>query len=54
MPNLLYFLLCFSLFYLTLTHDVEEDYCTTDLDSLLLLVYYLHVHVVGLDEGAEF
>lgn len=54
MPNLLYFLLCFSLFYLTLTHDVEEDYCTTDLDSLLLLVSYLHVHVVRLDEGAEF
>ncbi len=54
MPNLLYFLLCFSLFYLTLTHDVEEDYCTTDLDSLLLFVSYLHVHVVRLDEGAEF
>lgn len=54
MSCLLYFLLCSSLFYFTLTDDIEENYCTTYLNSLLLLVADLHIHVVGLDKGAKF
>lgn len=54
MPNLLYFFFCFPLLYLSLADDIEENYCTADLDSLLLLVSDLHVHVVRLHQRPEF